>query len=161
MVNNIDSLNEEMVYVNRVTKVVKGGRVFSFSVIVVLGNEAGVVGYALGKAKEVVNARLKASGRARKVLYNIPLYENRTIFHDVQGTCCASKVLLRKAESGTGIIAGGVMRSIFRCVGIKDIVAKSLGSSNPHTMIAATFIALRKLFTPEFIKEKRLKNFKG
>lgn len=153
-----DSLSEELVHVNRVTKVVKGGRNFSFSAIVVVGDGNGKVGFGNGKAKEVTEARAKATKDARNNLLVVPLYKGRTIHHDVIGKSGAAKVLLRRAAPGTGVIAGGPMRSIFGCLGIEDIVAKSLGSSNPNSMITATFDALRNLSTPKVIASRRDKN---
>ena len=157
-IKNADSLTENLVDVNRVTKVVKGGRNFSFSAIVVVGDENGKVGYGNGKAKEVMEARSKATKDARKKLISVPLYKGRTIHHDVIGKSGAARVLLRRAAPGTGVIAGGPMRAIFTCLGIEDIVAKSLGSSNPNGMIAATFNALENLASPKSIASKRGKN---
>jgi small subunit ribosomal protein S5 len=152
------NLVETLVDVNRVTKVVKGGRNFSFYVLVVVGNQSGVVGIGSGKAKEVTDAKLKASKSAKTNLVKIPLYKGRTIHHDAYGRSGAAKVLLRRAAPGTGVIAGGPMRAIFGCLGIKDIVAKSLGSSNPNAMILATLDALSKLNAPKVIAERRGKN---
>jgi small subunit ribosomal protein S5 len=150
-----ESIVENIVDVSRVTKVVKGGRKFSFSVCLIAGNQDGMVGYGHGKAKEVPEAKIKASQDARKSLVKIPLYQGRTIHHDVIGRSGSGHVLLRKAMPGTGIIAGGPMRKILECLGIKDIVAKSLGSSNTYNMIAATFNALKNLNSPKMIAEKR------
>lgn len=153
-----DALSEELVHVNRVTKVVKGGRNFSFAAIVIVGDGEGRVGFGNGKAKEVTEARAKATKDARNNLMTVPLYKGKTIHHDVVGKSGAAKVLLRRAAPGTGVIAGGPMRSIFGCLGIADIVAKSLGSSNPNAMISATFNALRSLNTPKVIASRRDKN---
>mgnify|MGYP001043051416 FL=1 len=155
---NTDTLSEELVHVNRVTKVVKGGRNFSFSAIVVVGDQNGRVGFGNGKAKEVVEARAKATKDAKNNLLSVSLYKGRTIHHDVIGKSGAAKVLLRRAAPGTGVIAGGPMRSVFGCLGIADIVAKSLGSSNPNAMITATFDSLRNLSTPKTIAMRRDKN---
>ena len=153
-----DSVQEKLVGVARVTKVVKGGRRFSFAACIVAGNKEGMAGYAHGKAREVGEARTKASGAARKAMVRIPLYQSRTIHHDVMGKSGAAKVFLRRAKPGTGIIAGGAMRAIFESLGIHDIVAKSLGSSNVYSMMAATFNALQKLSSPKVIAERRGKN---
>ncbi|WP_341761528.1 30S ribosomal protein S5 [Candidatus Tisiphia endosymbiont of Thecophora atra] len=150
-----EALTETLVDVNRVTKVVKGGRKFSFSACIVAGDKAGKVGYGHGKAKEVTEARAKATQEARKDMIKIPLYQNRTIHHDVIGKSGAAKVILRRAKAGTGVIAGGAMRAIFDSLGVHDIVAKSLGSSNVYAMIAATFDALSQLSSPKNIAERR------
>lgn len=153
-----DVIHETLVGVSRVTKVVKGGRRFSFAACVVAGSKNGSVGYGHGKAKEVAEARTKASQSAKKSLFEVPLYENRTIHHDVMGKSGAAKVILRKAKPGTGIIAGGAMRAIFESLGVHDIVAKSLGSSNTYSMISATFNALSKLSSPKSISSRRDKS---
>ena len=155
---NMEGLSEELVHINRVTKVVKGGRNFSFAAIVVVGDGNGRVGFGNGKAKEVTEARAKATKDAKNNLVSVPLYKGRTIHHDVVGKSGAAKVLLRRAAPGTGVIAGGPMRSICGCLGIADIVAKSLGSSNPNAMITATFDALRNLNAPKVIATRRDKN---
>ena len=150
-----DLIVEDLVHVNRVTKVVKGGRNFSFAAIVVVGDENGKVGYGNGKAKEVTEARAKATKDARGNMISVPLYQGRTIHHDIIGKSGAAKVILRRAAPGTGVIAGGPLRSIFGRLGVEDIVAKSLGSSNPNAMIAATFDALRNLRSPKNIADRR------
>lgn len=150
-----DSLVEILVDVSRVTKVVKGGRRFSFAACVVSGNKAGLVGYGHGKAKEVTEARMKAAQSAKKYMVKVPLYQARTIHHDVVGRFGASRVIIRRATPGTGIIAGGAMRAIFESVGVHDIVAKSLGSCNVYTLIMATFDALSKLSSPRMIADRR------
>lgn len=155
---NNDSVVEDLVHVNRVTKVVKGGRNFSFAAIVIVGDENGKVGYGNGKAKEVTEARAKATKDARGKMISVPLYQGRTIHHDVIGKSGAAKVILRRAPAGTGVIAGGPLRSIFGRLGVKDIVAKSLGSSNPQAMITATMNALASLNSPKAIAERRGKN---
>lgn len=155
VVKNSDSIVETLVDVNRVTKVVEGGRNFSFSAIVVVGDQTGKVGKGTGKAKEVAEARAKATKDARRNMINVPLYDGRTIYHDIIGHSGAAKVLLRRAEPGTGVIAGGPMRAVLNSAGIKDIVCKSLGSNNPNAMIDATFNALGNLKTPKSIAEKR------
>lgn len=155
---NNDLILEDLVHVNRVTKVVKGGRNFSFAAIVVVGDENGKVGYGNGKAKEVTEARAKATKDAKGNMISVPLYQGRTIHHDIIGKSGAAKVVLRRAAPGTGVIAGGPLRSIFGRLGVKDIVAKSLGSSNPNAMIAATFDALKNLRSPKNIAARRGKN---
>jgi small subunit ribosomal protein S5 len=153
--NKQDAVTETLVGVTRVTKVVKGGRKFSFAACVVSGDKSGSVGYGHGKAKEVGEARTKASQSAKKAMVQIPLYQGRTIHHDIIGHSGAARVLLRRAKPGTGIIAGGAMRAIFDHLGVHDIVAKSLGSSNVYSMIAATFDALQKLSSPKSIADRR------
>lgn len=155
---NNDLIVEDLVHVNRVTKVVKGGRNFSFAAIVVVGDENGKVGYGNGKAKEVTEARAKATKDAKGNMISVPLYQGRTIHHDIIGKSGAAKVILRRAAPGTGVIAGGPLRSIFGRLGVEDIVAKSLGSSNPNAMIAATFDALKNLRAPKNIAARRGKN---
>ena len=150
-------IKEVLVSVKRVAKVVKGGRRFGFSVVMVAGNGKGQVGYGLGKAKEVMEARTKASQAAKKNMIRVYLKENRTIHHDILGHYGAGRVLLRTAPAGTGIIAGGSMRAVFEMLGIHDVVAKSLGSSNVHNMIGATFDALRLLSSPKQVAERRNK----
>ena len=152
---NEEALSEVLVDVNRVTKVVKGGRRFSFSAYLVVGDKAGRVGAGHGKAKEVSEARGKAKQAAKKRMMKVPLYQNRTIHHDVIGKSGAAKVVLRRAKAGTGIIAGGYMRAVFDSLGIHDIVAKSIGSTNVYAMIAATFDALNKLASPKSIAMRR------
>lgn len=150
-----ESIIEDLVDVNRVTKVVEGGRNFSFAAIVVVGDKSGRVGKGTGKAKEVVEARVKASKDAKKKMITVPLYKGRTIHHDVVGRSGAAKVLLRRAAPGTGVIAGGPMRAVLNCLGVEDIVAKSLGSSNPNSMIDATMNALSRLNSPKTVAERR------
>ncbi len=150
-----DGIVEVLVDVSRVTKVVKGGRKFSFSACVVSGNKAGHVGYGHGKAKEVTEARAKATQASKKQMVKVPLYQGRTIHHDVAGKFGASKVVIRKAKAGTGIIAGSAMRAIFETLGVHDIVAKSLGSSNVYTLIGATFDALSRLNSPKVVAMRR------
>lgn len=156
--SNSEGVVETLVHVNRVTKVVKGGRKFSFAACVVVGDRNGMVGYGQGKAKEVAEARSKASVSARKNMVKIPIYQGKTIHHDVYGKSGAAEVLLRRAQSGTGVIAGGAMRIIFDSLGLHDVVAKSLGSSNVYAMISATFDALLKLSSPKSIAERRGKS---
>ena len=148
---------EHLVAVNRVAKVVKGGRRFGFAAIVIVGDTKGKVGFGTGKAKEVPNAIKKASEEAKKNQIKISLKDGRTIYHDIVGRFGAGKVIIRTAPPGTGIIAGGPMRAIFDSLGIKDVVAKSIGSANPHNMIKATFDAFNNMASPESIAAKRSK----
>ena len=150
-----DSLKEHLVDVSRVTKVVKGGRNFSFRADVVVGDGLGSIGFGSGKAKEVADARAKATKEARKNLMKVQLLQNRTIYHDISVKKGAASVILRKAPPGTGIIAGGPMRAVFSCLGIKDIVAKSVGSASPSSMIAATMKALQMIQSPKLIATRR------
>lgn len=153
--NTNTEIIEKLVYVNRCTKVVKGGRRFSFSAIVVVGDGKGRVGYGLGKATEVMDARMKASQIAKKNMVKIPLREGRTLHHDSVGRFCSGKIIMRAAPQGTGIIAGGAIRAVFDVLGIKDLVAKSIGSNNPHNMIKAALDGLQKVSSPRDIAEKR------
>ena len=137
-------LIEKVVSIQRVTKVTKGGRTFSFSAIVVVGDQNGVVGYGLGKAKEVTLSIAKATDNAKKQLMRIPII-NGTITHEQYGKYGGARVFIRPASSGTGVIAGGAMRSVIEAVGVKDILAKSKGSTNPHNLVKATIDALISL----------------
>jgi len=137
-------LKDRLVAINRVTKVTKGGRNFGFSAIVVVGDENGVVGHGLGKAKEVVEAISKGMDDAKKNLVRVPVYKG-TIPHKQLGKFGGARVLIKPASSGTGVIAGGAMRAVLESVGITDVLAKSQGSSNPHNVVKATFDALGKL----------------
>ncbi|MFZ8864922.1 MAG: 30S ribosomal protein S5 [Rickettsiales bacterium] len=152
--NNIEFI-EKLVCVNRVTKVVKGGRNFGFAAMVVVGDKKGLVGFGTGKAKEVTEARNKATKMAKKNLVRIPLREGRTVHHDSAGKYGAGKVVVRNAPPGTGIIAGGAMRAVFEAVGIQDIVAKSLATSNPYNLVKATFDALQRIDSPKMLAAKR------
>ena len=155
--NENKELNEHLVTINRVAKVVKGGRRFGFAAIMVVGDTKGRVGYGTGKAKEVPEAVRKASEDAKNRMIRVSLKDNRTLHHDIVGKFGAGKVILRRAAPGTGIIAGGPMRALFESLGIKDIVAKSTGSSNPHNMIKATFDAFKRSESPKSIASKRSK----
>jgi len=146
---------EKLVAINRVAKVVKGGKKFSFSALVVVGDGKGRVGFATGKAREVSDAVKKASEKAKRCMVRIPLRESRTLHHDVFGRFGSGKVVLRSAVSGTGIIAGGAMRAVFEALGIQDVVSKCIGSANPHNMVRATFDALRSTVSPRYIAAKR------
>lgn len=150
-----EELVEKLVHINRVAKTVKGGRNMSFAAVVVVGDQKGRVGYGSGKAAEVPEAITKATNEAKKNMVRIPLREGRTLHHDVQGHFGAGKVVLRTAPAGTGVIAGGPMRAIFDVMGIRNIVAKSHGSSNPYNMVRATLDALSKLRSPSEIAAKR------
>ena len=155
--NENSNLSEHLVTINRVAKVVKGGRRFGFAAIVIVGDTKGKVGYGTGKAKEVPEAIRKASENAKNSMIRVHLKEGRTLHHDIVGKFGAGKVILRSSKPGTGIIAGGPMRSIFESLGIKDVVAKSNGSSNPHNMIKATFDAFKNSDSPKSIASKRSK----
>ncbi|MAR56087.1 MAG: 30S ribosomal protein S5 [Rickettsiales bacterium] len=155
--NHEPEFEEKLVAVNRVAKVVKGGRRFGFAALVVVGDGKGRVGYGTGKAKEVPEAVRKATEDAKKTMIKVPLKEARTLHHDIKARYGAGKVTLRTAPPGTGIIAGGPMRAIFESLGVHDIVAKSTGTSNPHNMVKATFAALRELQSPRTIAARRSK----
>jgi len=146
---------EKLVSINRVAKVVKGGRRFGFAALVVVGDRKGRVGYGSGKAREVPEAIRKATEQARRGMIRVPLREGRTLHHDIQDSYGAGKVIVRAAKAGTGIIAGGPMRAIFEALGVQDIVAKSVGSSNPHNMIKATFAALNHVTSPRAVAARR------
>ncbi len=148
-------LVDRLVAINRVAKVVKGGRRFGFAALVVVGDGKGRVGFGTGKAKEVPDAVRKATDAARKSMIRVPLREGRTLHHDVTARYGSGKVMVRSAAAGTGIIAGGPMRAVFEALGVQDVVAKSHGSSNPHNMIKATFAALKETRSPRAIASKR------
>ena len=148
-------LIEKLVGINRVAKVVKGGRRFGFAALVVVGDGRGRVGHGAGKAREVPEAIRKATEQAKRSMVRVPLREGRTLHHDIKGDYGAGHVILRSAPSGTGVIAGGPMRAIFESLGVQDVVAKSTGSSNPHNMIKATFAALSKIGSPRLVAAKR------
>jgi small subunit ribosomal protein S5 len=146
---------EKLVSINRVAKVVKGGRRFGFAALVVVGDSKGRVGYGSGKAREVPEAIRKATDQARRALIRVPLREGRTLHHDIIGRYGAGEVIMRAAPQGTGIIAGGPMRAIFEALGVQDVVAKSVGTSNPHNMIKATFEALNRSVSPRSVASRR------
>jgi small subunit ribosomal protein S5 len=146
---------ERLVAVNRVAKVVKGGRRFGFAALMVVGDGKGRVGFGTGKAKEVPDAIRKATEDATKSMIRVPLRDGRTIHHNITGHYGAGKVTLRSAPSGTGIIGGGPMRAIFESLGIQDIVSKSNGTSNPHNMVRATMDALSNIQSPRQIAARR------
>ena len=146
---------DKLVHINRVAKVVKGGRRFGFAALVVVGDQKGRVGFGHGKAREVPEAIRKATEAAKRNLIRVPLREGRTLHHDVLGRHGAGKVHLRAAPPGTGIIAGGPMRAVFETLGMQDVVAKSIGSSNPYNMVRATFAALKHQDSPRSVAARR------
>jgi small subunit ribosomal protein S5 len=146
---------DKLVHINRVAKVVKGGRRFGFAALVVVGDQKGRVGHGHGKAREVPEAIRKATDAAKRNLIRVPLREGRTLHHDVLGRHGAGKVYLRAAPPGTGIIAGGPMRAVFETLGMQDVVAKSIGSSNPYNMVRATFDALKHQDSPRSVAQRR------
>ena len=150
-----DEFVDKLVAINRVAKVVKGGKNFGFAALVVVGDQKGRVGFGKGKAREVPEAIRKAAQEAKRNLVRVPLREGRTLHHDVQGRWGAGKVVLRAAPPGTGIIAGGPMRAIFETLGVQDVVAKSIGTSNPYNMVRATVDALKNQTSPRSIAAKR------
>lgn len=155
---SINNLIEKLVSINRNTKVVTGGKNLSFSALMIVGDKKGKAGFGMGKALEVADARSKATNVAKKKMVKIPLKEGRTVHHDYEGTFGACKVVIRSAPSGTGIISGGVMRHIFECLGIKDVVAKTVGSGNPYNVVMATFNALNNINSPKTVAERRKRN---
>ncbi len=146
---------DRLVHINRVAKVVKGGKRFGFAALVVVGDQKGRVGFGHGKAREVPEAIRKATEQAKRQLIRVPLRDARTLHHDVTGRHGAGKVVLRAAVPGTGIIAGGPMRAVFETLGINDIVAKSTGTSNPYNMVRATFDALKQVDSPRSVAARR------
>ena len=150
-------LSERLVAVNRVAKVVKGGRRFGFAALVVVGDGRGRVGHGHAKAREVPDAIRKATEQARRCMIRVPLREGRTIHHDVAGRYGAGRVYLRSAPQGTGIIAGGPVRAIFEAIGIQDVVAKAIGSNNPYNMVHATFEAFKDMQSPRSVAARRSK----
>lgn len=150
-----DELKDKLVTINRVAKVVKGGRRFSFAALVVVGDQKGRVGWGAGKAREVPEAIRKATEQAKRTMIRVPMREGRTLHHDVIGEFGAGRVILRAAPQGTGIIAGGPMRAVFETLGIGDVVAKCTGSTNPHNMVKATFAALQRCTSPRAVATRR------
>lgn len=150
-------LTEKLVHINRVAKVVKGGRRFGFAALVVVGDQKGRVGFGHGKAREVPEAIRKATDAAKKSMIRVPLREGRTLHHDVEGRHGAGRVVVRACKVGTGIIAGGPMRAVFESLGVQDVVTKSLGSTNPYNMVRATFDALKNQVSPRSVAAKRTK----
>jgi small subunit ribosomal protein S5 len=146
---------DKLVHINRVAKVVKGGKRFGFAALVVIGDQKGRVGFGHGKAREVPEAIRKATESAKRNLTRVALREGRTLHHDIAGRHGAGRVYLRAAPAGTGIIAGGPMRAVFETLGIQDVVAKSIGSSNPYNMVRATFNALKQVDSPRSVAARR------
>src|SRR5712691_5140231 len=146
---------DKLVHINRVAKVVKGGRRFGFAALVIVGDQKGRAGFGHGKAREVPEAIRKSTEAAKRNLVKVPLREGRTLHHDVTGHHGAGKVVLRAAPPGTGIIAGGPMRAVFETLGVADVVAKSFGSSNPYNMVRATFDALKHQDSPRSVAARR------
>jgi small subunit ribosomal protein S5 len=146
---------DKLVHINRVAKVVKGGRRFGFAALVVVGDQKGRVGFGHGKAREVPEAIRKATEAAKRSLIRVPLREGRTLHHDVMGRHGAGRVFVRAASPGTGVIAGGPMRAVFETLGMQDVVAKSLGSSNPYNMVRAAFDALKRQDSPRSVAARR------
>ncbi len=151
----ISEFEERVVHINRCAKVVKGGRRFAFAALVVVGDAKGRVGYGSGKAREVPAAIRKATEQAKRNMIRVALREGRTLHHDANGHFGAGRVVLRAAPAGTGIIAGGPMRAVFETMGVQDVVAKCIGTSNPHNMVKATFDALTNVSSPRAIAAKR------
>jgi small subunit ribosomal protein S5 len=150
-----DELKDKLVTINRVAKVVKGGRRFSFAALVVVGDQKGRVGWGAGKAREVPEAIRKATERAKRGMIRVPMKEGRTLHHDIVGDFGAGRVILRAAPAGTGIIAGGPMRAVFETLGMGDVVAKCTGTTNPHNMVKATFAALSRTTSPRAVAARR------
>lgn len=146
---------DRLVHINRVAKVVKGGKRFGFAALVVVGDQKGRVGFGHGKAREVPEAIRKATEQAKRQMIRVALRDARTLHHDITGRHGAGKVVLRSAVPGTGIIAGGPMRAVFETLGINDIVAKSTGTSNPYNMVRATFDALKRVDSPRAVAARR------
>ena len=151
-------LVENVIHINRVAKVVKGGRRFGFAALVVVGDQRGRVGYGHGKAREVPEAIRKATEAAKRNMVPIPLKDGRTLHHETHGRHGAGTVIVRPAVQGTGIIAGGPMRAVFESLGVGDVVSKSLGTSNPYNMVRATFDALKQQQSPRLIAQRRGKS---
>lgn len=149
------NLEEKLVHINRVSKVVKGGRRFSFNAIVVVGNKEGVVGHGLGKANEVSDAIQKGFDNAKKNLIKVPMTKTGSIYHTIIGKEGAGEVLLRPASEGTGVIAGGPVKALLDVAGLHNILTKSVGSSNPHNMVKATYNGLKNLTDPLEVAERR------
>ena len=158
--NNKETVNfiEKLVCINKVSKVTTGGKRLSFAALVIVGDGKGRVGFGTGKAREIVDARNKAVESAKKALIRVPLKEGRTLHHDCEGNFGSGHVLLRAAVPGCGIIAGAPMRAIFECLGIQDVVSKSIGSNNSYNMVRATFDALKRVSSPKSVADRRNKH---
>ena len=154
----IANLLEKLICVNKVSKTTTGGKRLAFAALVVVGDSKGRVGYGTGKAREVADARNKALENAKRSMIKVPLKEGRTIHHDCDGRYGCGHVILRPAPAGTGVISGGPMRAVFECLGIKDVVSKSLGTNNPYNMILATFEALKNMNSPKNVADRRSKH---
>ncbi len=150
-----DDFKDKLVHINRVAKVVKGGRRFAFAALVVVGDGKGRVGFGTGKAREVPEAIRKATEQAKRTMIRVPLREGRTLHHDIKGHFGAGRVTLRAAPAGTGIIAGGPMRAVFETMGVQDVVSKCNGTTNPYNMVKATFDALGNSFAPRQVAARR------
>jgi small subunit ribosomal protein S5 len=150
---------DKLVHINRVAKVVKGGKRFGFAALVIVGDQKGRVGFGHGKAREVPEAIRKATESARQALVRVPLREGRTLHHDSNGRHGSGKVVIRSAPAGTGIIAGGAMRAVFEMLGLHDVVAKSMGSTNPYNVVRATFDALKAQENPRAVAARRSKKY--
>ena len=158
--NNKETVNiiEKLICINKVSKTTTGGNRLSFAAIVVVGDGKGRVGFGAGKAKEITDARNKAVESAKRSMIKIPLKETRTIHHECEGRYGRGHVILRPAPAGTGIISGGPMRAVFECLGVQDIVSKSVGTNNPYNMILATFEALKSVNSPKNVADRRQKH---
>ncbi|MCA9529868.1 MAG: 30S ribosomal protein S5 [Myxococcales bacterium] len=152
---SLEDLTERVIYINRVAKVVKGGRRFSFSALMVVGDGKGHVGVALGKANEVPEAIRKGTEKAKKALFRVPLKDGHTIPHRVDGHFGAGRVLLRPASEGSGVIAGGAMRPVLEAAGVKDVLAKIMNTTNPHNVVHATVAALKELESADQVAKRR------
>lgn len=155
---SINELQEKLITVNRVSKTVKGGRIFSFAALTVVGNSNGRVGFGYGKAREVPSAIKKAMEKARRNMIDVPLHKGRTLQHSITGIYTGARIYMKPASEGTGIIAGGAMRAILEVVGIHNVLAKVYGSTNPINVVRATINALKHVKSPEMIAEKRGKS---
>lgn len=153
-----DNMTEKMVHIARVAKTTKGGKNFSFSALVVVGDKAGKIGFGLGKALEIQSAVQKAAKAAKRAMISVPLKEGRTLHHDMSAKFGAGEVIIRSAPAGTGVIAGGALRSVFECLGVQDVVSKSKGSNNPYNVVRAVFAAFGKMNSPKLVAARRGKS---